>query len=359
MASGVYSIWNPNHSVYIGKSVDLHRRKREHKTRFLRGEGDHKILHKSFNKYGFESHQWIIEKEGLTTDEELNLWEQKIYDDYKREGLKMMNCYRPEPEKAVGSQSNHPWYGKKLSKEHKLKLSLAKKGAKHYNYGKKQSKERIRNRSLKNSIKVDQYDLKGNFIKTFNSKKEAAQFCNLLNSSHISQVCIGKRRTSGGYRWAHHGQPPHIIPKRTRKQSEETRQKLSKANKGKVLSKEHRKKISQANKGRVLSEQTKAKMKESLKIRFSSKEYCQKLAETKYKKVDQYTLDGLFIQSFDAVVIAEKITGVSKNGISRVCRGERKTSGGYRWAYHGQPLRMDENHLAKKNHNMLSNTVVI
>ena len=47
--------------------------------------------------------------------------------------------------------------------------------------------------------------------------------------------------------------------------SEETRQKLSKANKGKPKSEEHIKKISEANKGKTLSEETRQKMSERQK----------------------------------------------------------------------------------------------
>lgn len=46
--------------------------------------------------------------------------------------------------------------------------------------------------------KVSQYDLKGNFIKTFNSITEAK---NETNISSISGCCNGKYKTAGGYIW--------------------------------------------------------------------------------------------------------------------------------------------------------------
>ena len=51
-----------------------------------------------------------------------------------------------------------------------------------------------------NSKKVLQYDLKNNFIKEWENIKEAQK---TLNISHISDVCLGKRKTAGGYIWKH------------------------------------------------------------------------------------------------------------------------------------------------------------
>lgn len=49
------------------------------------------------------------------------------------------------------------------------------------------------------------------------------------------------------------------------------------------------------------------------------------------KKVEQYTLDGKYIKTFDSITIAKKETGACK--IGDVCAGNRKTSGGYIWKY--------------------------
>ena len=52
---------------------------------------------------------------------------------------------------------------------------------------------------------VCQLDLDGTLINIFNSIQEAARALN--NSSknlHISEVCKGKRKTGGGYRWMYY-----------------------------------------------------------------------------------------------------------------------------------------------------------
>lgn len=49
------------------------------------------------------------------------------------------------------------------------------------------------------------------------------------------------------------------------------------------------------------------------------------------KPVNQYSLDGTFIQSFSSVTQAKEITGIGH--IDQCCRGERKTAGGFQWTY--------------------------
>lgn len=48
--------------------------------------------------------------------------------------------------------------------------------------------------------KINQYDLQGNFIKQWNSVKEAQEELNIPNQN-IIKVCQGKRHTAGGYKW--------------------------------------------------------------------------------------------------------------------------------------------------------------
>lgn len=52
----------------------------------------------------------------------------------------------------------------------------------------------------KTSKKVKQYDLKGNYIKTWNSVIEATKILN-ISVGDISKVCNGKRKTASGYIW--------------------------------------------------------------------------------------------------------------------------------------------------------------
>ena len=46
--------------------------------------------------------------------------------------------------------------------------------------------------------KIDQYDLEGNYIKTWDSVQEAINF---YNNKAIEFVCVGKRNKASGYKW--------------------------------------------------------------------------------------------------------------------------------------------------------------
>lgn len=93
--------------------------------------------------------------------------------------------------------------------------------------------------------------------------------------------------------------------------SEKCKQKMSEAKKGKQLSAEHKKKIGEAMK-RGYSEEHKRKTVEAL----SKKVICLETNEV-----------------FESMADAYRKTGVFQNSISQVCRGERKTAGGYHWKF--------------------------
>jgi len=73
--------------------------------------------------------------------------------------------------------------GRKTTEETKLKQSLAKKGksAPH------------------KKVPILQFDLKGNFIKEWDSIKEAQKELNI--SSSVGSCCSGKLKTAGKFKW--------------------------------------------------------------------------------------------------------------------------------------------------------------
>lgn len=65
----------------------------------------------------------------------------------------------------------------------------------------------LANRSYK-LASIDQYDLNGKYIKTFDSISNACRELNVSEkSSHISECCMGKIRSIYGYVWRYHGDP--------------------------------------------------------------------------------------------------------------------------------------------------------
>ena len=91
-----------------------------------------------------------------------------------------------------------------------------------------------------------------------------------------------------------------------------TKEKCREMNKGKHRSEETKKKISESGKGRILSEESK-----------------KKIGKGNGKPVYCIELDKIF----ESTCEASRELGISQSSISLVCRGKRKTAGGYHWEY--------------------------
>lgn len=91
-------------------------------------------------------------------------------------------------ENLYGDTTNLEWVNNSGNQKHAYKLGLrtAKRG-----------KQNIL------SKKIEQYDLKGNFIKLWDSISEANKELKIPNGS-ISAVCKGKMKQTGGYKWKYH-----------------------------------------------------------------------------------------------------------------------------------------------------------
>ena len=102
-----------------------------------------------------------------------------------------------------------------------------------------------------------------------------------------------------------------------------TRQKISNAltgecnaNYGKHFSIEHRDKIAESNRGLKRSCDT-----------------CIKIGKAHGKPVAQYSREGVLIAIFESGRKASLVTGIQASHISRVCKHQRVTAGGYKWCY--------------------------
>lgn len=188
--------------------------------------------------------------------------------------------------------------GRKLSEEHRLKLSQINKERlkdkkNNPRYGKKLSEEQ--KEKLRESAK--------------NRKPITEETREKLSKSHLGHV-----------------------------HSEATRKKISNSNKGKKCSEETKLKISKKLKGRVghkHSEETKQKIGKASKSRKVSEETKMKRRETAYNKksVAQYDIDNNFINTYISMNEASHITGVPASNIGKCISGERKHAGGYIWKH--------------------------
>lgn len=118
------------------------------------------------------------------------------------------------------------------------------------------------------------------------------------------------------------------------KVSEETRRKIGEANRGRkcpeyvkeLTSKrfkgvpftdEHKRKLSEAQKGRIISEETRQKIRESQKT----------------KKLQQLSISNEVIASYSCVDEASKQTNIGKAAIYKCTSGANKTAGGFKRKY--------------------------
>lgn len=201
----IYKITNlKNDKVYIGKtlySVDY--RWKQHIRDSKKERCENRPLYAAINKYGIENFviETIEECDGQIADEREKYWieqyrsfkngynatiggDGKPYLDYDL----IINTYKITNsivETAKICQCNEKTVSLILKSQNILTLS---------------SQEVNRN---KYGTFINQYDLQGNFIRSFPSVREAAKSLNKAGVSHISDVCKGKRKTAYGFKWSY------------------------------------------------------------------------------------------------------------------------------------------------------------
>ncbi len=92
---------------------------------------------------------------------------------------------------------NLEWNTSQENNQHAIKTGLRKVTEKQ----KEASIKNILKACEKNKVKVMQFDLNGNYIKTWDSILEASKHCGIKSSSNIIHNCQGKNSKAGGYRW--------------------------------------------------------------------------------------------------------------------------------------------------------------
>lgn len=101
------------------------------------------------------------------------------------------------------------------------------------------------------------------------------------------------------------------------KHSEETKNKL----RGRIVSEETRKKIGYAHKGKPCHRRLTDKWRNSV-------------IEARSIPIKQFSKEGMFIKQWSSITEAARYYNLPKSCISRVCKNERKSCGGFIWRYY-------------------------
>lgn len=261
---GIYKITSPSNKVYIGQSVDIYNRWAHYK-RY--GSKNQILLHRSFNKYGVENHKFeiiqICEELYLNTFE--NYW-QEYYSAVGINGLNLkitsfndLSGYLSEQTRLKISKAHK---GKKLSEDHKKKLSIAFTGERNHFYGKTHSKQAVKKMSLSSKNRVYTEETRKKMSESQKGRKHSEETKKKISSKNKglkrSKEQIERHRQMLIEKGAFKGQnnPFYGIsragesnPMYGKSHKEETKQKISKKNKGKIHTKESKEKMSKQRTG--------------------------------------------------------------------------------------------------------------
>ncbi len=215
MSIGIYKIENlVNHKIYIGQSIEIERRWQKH----LNANDDF-LIHKALRKYGKENFSFTILEE--CNKEELN--EKENY------WITYYNCIIPNGYNMINGGSNGAGLAKGKSvlqysldgvfiKEYPsasqasivtnichsdicrcCRGEIIRAGEFQWKY--KNSDKIIKPIKLRLDFAVLQIDTKTNeIINEFSSIAEASKITNIAKAT-ICNVCNGKGKTAGGFRW--------------------------------------------------------------------------------------------------------------------------------------------------------------
>lgn len=240
---GIYKITNPKGKIYIGYSKNIEGRFEHYKRLSCKKQ---RKLYNSLKKYGPTSHNFeVIEECNLVDLNKREIYWIKIFNSVEMglnltyggegnipsletrkrmsESHKGKNVSKEVGNKISKGKTNHIMYTdewrEKISESLKgrdvswgSKISKTTKGRPSPFTGKKHTVETKKNMSeyrkstYKNTDKkrkVFQYDIKGSFIKEWDSITEAEIACHPKNkrSTNIVSCCLGKQKSAYGFVW--------------------------------------------------------------------------------------------------------------------------------------------------------------
>lgn len=195
--------------------------------------------------------------------------------------------------------------------------------------------------------KVVQYDIDCKIIKIYESETQASIETG-LSVSDISKCCKGKSTgyLVGGFYWTFEGDPIRKSKYNIIKNREIYKYDLS----GNLIykfkctndisdDKKMLNRIRNCCKGRIYNV-------DGYVYRYKGDSFykypCKKKQTINNCVINQYSLDNIYINTYETIKIASEINNIDPSCISSVCRKKNKTSGGYKWYYANDPEQPDK-----------------
>jgi group I intron endonuclease len=125
-----------------------------------------------------------------------------------------------------------------------------------------------------------------------------------------------------GYRHSDNSKQKMSIAHKGKKLSDEAKRNMSKSQQGHFVSELTKQAVTKANSERVWTDEMKSKMSKSIKNDSS-----------RWKSVNQYSKDNIFMNTFKSIKEAADKTNVNRDSIAKVCYGQQKTGGGFIWKF--------------------------
>ena len=314
----IYKITNcVNNKIYIGQTTrTLNSRWSSHKSEYKRRVNEDKLLFKAFDEIGIQFFK-IEQINIFTSDSKSSLKE--ILNYKEKTYIKILNSLFPNGYNMTpgGDSDGNATIGKK---------------------------------------KVAQYDLYGKLLKIYNSGTEANE---ILGVKSISAACI-KKYLCLGYMWRFvNGKPEEKI---SPYKGVRTKRIIQVDNKGSIVGEFSSiaeasiyTNINNVTIGDCVANRNNRKTAGGYRwyeIPFnqdiSNLHFNSFKREFKYpsdykgiRKINKYTLDNVYIQTYDSQTIAYKNTNIDGSSINKCCRKKQKSAGGYRWYYADDPNQPD------------------
>jgi group I intron endonuclease len=310
---GIYKIISPTNKIYIGQSKDIKSRwsaykyfEREYEC--YKKNNKNSLILKSFKKYGYHNHKFeILEKCKI---QELDEKEIFYISQYKSNVLKfpLLNGLN------LHEGGNKPPLKTKMTETEKLKISI--KNKENHKLGKYKKVSKI----------VIKLDKEGNVIKKFKSLTELFKQENFGYNFFVKNFTEINKLYKNEFIYSF--EDPSLFKYKLKVfKIKKKRKSKPKILKNKMSKDEFRLFISKINTGRKHINR-----KSPIKTEKAINHY-KKLQEINKVKVNQYSLNGEYIKTFNSIKEAAEQTNSKYQSIIRVCRGNRKTAYGYIWKY--------------------------